>query len=152
MSHGSEICSLCYEQPGDVAPGDYRHRRIGKLFYFRSHSEDREPSAQLRLDLIPAKAWADGIDLFVGNFVPSEKVPEPVYVEGDLMAATEDRGDHVNVGYVQTVQNPDSRKAGEYEDQPTQYHVKLKGLPVAAWKRLLLSDKETKSLYLKVKM
>ena len=142
--HGTVIASVCYEQPGDIAPGDYKHRRIGKLIYYRSHD------CQLRLDLIPAKAWSEGIDLFIGNFQPSEKVPEPPFVDGDLMAVTEDRGDPVRVGHIWTVQNPDSRKIGDYAADATQYQLKLIGLPVREWARVRFTDK--KSIYLKVRL
>ena len=149
---GSVLCSFCYETPGEISPEDYKHRRIGKLIFYRSHSEKTEPSAQVRLDLIPGAAWAAGIDLFIGNFVPSEKIPEPIFITGDVYATTEDRGDHVVVGHIQTVQNPDSKRIGEYEDEPTQYQLKLIGIPVREWIKIRDSDKELKSIYLKVRL
>jgi len=144
--HGTPICSICYENPEDVAPGDYLHRRIGKIIYYRSDE------AQVRLDLIPARAWAAGINLFVGNFVPTEKVPEPPFIDGDIMATTVDRGDNIVVGHIHTVQNHNSKKVGEYADEPTQYQVILNGIPVRDWIRIRDADKELKAIYLKVRM
>ena len=142
--HGSSIGSFCYESQEENP--DWKHKRIGKLIYYRSEE------AQVRLDLIPSAAWAAGIDLFIANFVPCEKVPEPPYICGDVFAVTEDRGDPVCVGHVQTLQNHESKKVGEYEDEATTYHLKLIGIPVREWIKVRDSNKEMKSIYLKVRL
>lgn len=149
--HGSAIASFCYETPGEISPEDHKHRRIGKLIFYRSHSPDKDPTAQIRLDLIPGAAWAAGIDLFIANFVPCEKVPEPPFIDGDVFATTEDRGDPVFVGHIHTLQNENSKKMGEYEEDPTTYHLKLIGIPVREWIKVRDSNKENKSIYLKVR-
>jgi hypothetical protein len=135
-THGTPIASIAYEleQPTEVAC----HKRIGKLIYYRNHA------AQVRLDLIPLAAWESGVEWFIGNFVPTEKVPEPPFIDGDLVAATEDRGDPVFCGHIHTRQK-------EHSDE-TQYFLKLVGLPVMQWKRIMESDKEHRSIYLKVQL
>lgn len=135
--HGSIIGFCCYEKPEDVAPEDQKHRRVGALVYYRSHQ------AQLRLDLIPSAAWAAGIEWFIANFIPSEKVPEPPFIDGDLFATTEVRGDPVFCGHVHTRQ----KDSGE-----TQYYARLIGIPVREWIRIRDADKEKKSIYLKVRL
>jgi len=142
--HGSVIASFCYETPGEVGPDDHKHRRIGKLIWYRSHDENKDPSAQVRLDLIPTAAWAAGIEYFIGNYEESEKVPIPELIEGDLMAVTEDRGDHVMVGHIHTRERE--------SDGAVQYYMKLLGIPVREWIKVRDSDKEKKSIYLKVRM
>ena len=141
--HGSVIASFCYETPGEVSPEDYRHRRIGKLVYYRSHSPDKDPSAQIRLDLIPAAAWAAGIEYFIGNFEPSEKVPDAPFIDGDITAATEDRGDHVVVGHIHTRERE--------SDGAVQFYMRIFGIPVREWIKIRDSDKERKSIYLGVR-
>lgn len=134
--HGTVIGSLCYEleEPTELA----KHKRVGKIVYYRSHE------CQIRLDLIPVSAWVAGVEWFVANFVPTEKVPEPPYIDGDLVAATEDRGDPVFCGHIHTRQK-------DHSDE-TQYFLQLSGIPVKQWKRIIESDKEHKSIYLKVEM
>lgn len=134
--HGTLIANVCYERKEDVNPDDYPHRRIGAIIYYRSHE------AQLRLDLIPAGAWADGVEYFIANFIPSEKVPEPPLIEGDLFATTEVRGDHVFCGHIHTRQ----KDSGE-----TQYYAKINGLPIYQWKKIISAD-SSKSLYLKIRL
>ncbi len=131
---GSIIASMAYEldKPTELS----RHKAIGKLIYFRSHE------AQIRLDLIPFGAWAKDAEWFIGNFLSSEKVPDPPYIDGDLVAATESRGDPVFCGHIHTRQTEDGTQ--------TQYFMTLKGIPVMQWKRVMQSNKEHKSIYLKV--
>lgn len=136
-NHGSIIGFLCYEKPEDVNPDDQRHRRIGAIVYYRSHE------AQVRLDLIPCGAWADGVEWFISNFIPSEKVPDAPLIEGDLFATTEVRGDHVFCGHIHTRQ----KDSGD-----TQYFCKLLGIPVREWIRIRDADKEKKSIYLKIRL
>lgn len=142
--HGTVIASLCYETPGDISPEDYKHRRIGKLIWYRSHGEDKDPSAQIRLDLIPASAWAAGIKYFIGNFEESEKVPFPEMIDGDIMAVTEERGDNVVIGHIHTRERE--------TDGAVQYYMELFGIPVRDWIKIRDSDKESKSIYLKVRL
>jgi len=132
--HGTIIASLCYEKETEVA----KHQRIGKLIYYRSHE------CQVRLDLIPVSAWKGEAEWFIGNFIPTEKVPDPPYIDGDLLAATEDRGDPVFCGHIHTRQK-------DHSDE-TQYFLTLSGIPTNQWRKLIESDKEHKSLYLKVDM
>ncbi len=131
---GTIIASVCYEmeEPTELA----RHKRIGKIIYFRNHA------AQVRLDAIPIKAWVSGVEYFVANFAPTEKVPDPPYIDGDLVAATEDRGDPVFCGHIHTRQK-------DHSDE-TQYYLTLVSLPVMQWKRVMASDREHKSIYLRV--
>lgn len=136
--NGSALCSLCYEDPREVSPEDFKHRRIGKLIYFRSGD------ANVRLDIIPSAAWAAGIEYFIGNFTPSEKVPEPPFIDGDLIAQTEDRKDPVFVGHIKTRERD--------SDGAVQYYMELRAIPIYQWKKLIESDKEHKSLYLKVRL
>src|SRR6056297_1270687 len=98
--HGTIIASICYELEESTELS--RHKRIGKLIYYRNHA------AQVRLDLIPLAAWESGVEWFIGNFVPTEKVPEPPFIDGDLVAATEDRGDPVFCGHIHTRQKEHS--------------------------------------------
>lgn len=150
--HGSVIAYLCYENEGESADADSKFRRIGALVYYRSHHEDKPPSLKLRLDLIPASAWKRGIEYFIGNFIPSEKVPEPPFVDGDLFATSEERGKPVICGHLMTKQNESSKKVGEYEDDATQYVVRLFGIPVREWIRIRDADKEKKSIYLRARL
>ena len=133
---GTQIASFCYEM--EEATEVAKHKRIGVLIYYRSHE------AQVRLDLIPVGAWEMGVEWFIGNFKPTEKVPDPPFIDGDLIAATEKRGDPVFCGHIHTRQK-------EHSDE-TQYFFKLIGIPVMQWKRVMESDKEHKSIYLKVLM
>lgn len=137
-THGSVIGSFCYESPKDVSPEYHKHRRIGKLIWYRSEE------AQVRLDLIPGAAWAAGIEYFIANFEPSERVPEAPYIDGDITAITEDRGDFVTVGHIHTRERE--------SDGAVQYYAKLFGIPVREWIKVRDSDKEKKSIYLKVRM
>jgi len=134
--HGTVIGSVCYEAPGEISPEDFKHRRIGKIIYYRSHE------AQLRLDLIPAAAWAAGIEWFIANFEPSDKVPEAPFLDGDLVAPTEERGNPVVVGHLHTRERE--------PDGAIQYYVRIFGIPVREWIKIRDSDKEKKSIYLKV--
>lgn len=143
-THGTVIAYLCYEI-------EDQFKRIGALIYFRSHKDDSPPEAQVRLDMIPSKAWANGIKYFVGNFIPSEKIPEPVFIDGDLLASTEERGKPVCCGHIHLRQNAASKKNGEYQDHATQYYMELYGIPVTQWLRVHDSDREKKSIYLKVR-
>jgi hypothetical protein len=128
---------MCWEDKENADPEEHKHRRIGKLIYYRTHE------AQLRLDLIPAKAWASSSGWFIGNFIESEDVPEPPYIDGDLIATTEDRGDYVVAGHIHT---------RERDDGAVQYYMKLFGIPVREWIKIRDSNKESKSIYLKVNL
>lgn len=150
--HGSVIAYLAYATKKNAADADEVYHRIGCLIYYRSHKDDAPPSAQIRLDLIPASAWAEGNFKLIGRFMPTEKVPEPPYIDGDLFAATEQRGLPVICGHIHTDQNENSKKAGEYESDATIYFGTLSGLPVYQWLRIHDSQKELKSIYLNVRM
>lgn len=151
--HGSVIAYLAYAIKKAAADADEAYHRIGALVWYRSHKEDAPPSAQVRLDLIPASAWAEGNFKFIGKFRPVEgKVPEPPYIDGDLFAATEQRGLPVICGHIHTDQNENSKKVGEYESDATIFFGTLSGLPVYQWLRIHDSQKELKSIYLNVRM
>lgn len=147
--HGSVIAYIAYAKK-ECADADETYHRIGALIYYRSHHDDKPPHAQFRLDGIPAKAFNEG-KMLIGNFIPSEKVPEPPYIDGDLFAATEERGKPIICGHIHTVQSGGSKKLGEYEDDATQYQIVLNVLPVYQWKKVIGSE-EKRSIYLRARI
>jgi DNA repair exonuclease SbcCD nuclease subunit len=136
MEHGSVIAYLCYEKKVK-SDEDTKYFRVGSLLYYRSHKDHVSPTVQVRIDFIPDEALQFEFEFFIGNFIPSEKVPEPPFIDGDLFATTEERGMPVICGHIHTRQNASSKKLGNYEDEPTQYYFKLRGLPVYQWKKIL---------------
>lgn len=136
MEHGSVIAYLCYEKKVK-SDEDTKYFRVGSLLYYRSHKDHVSPTVQIRMALIPDEALLREFEYFIGNFIPSEKVPEPPYIDGDLFATTEERGMPVICGHIHTRQNLNSKKLGVYEDEPTQYYLKLRGIPVYQWGKLM---------------
>ena len=141
--HGTVIARLCYpldsEQTRigkDGEPYTVTHEPIGLLIFYRTGE------FQVRLDMIPVSAWKREIEWFIGNFIPSEKVPEPPFVEGDLIAATDSRGDQVVIGYLQCRQDEIGR---------TQYYMKFYGLPVSGLKSACSKPDGKKSMYMRVR-
>lgn len=133
IHNGTIIADLCYKD------GE-RFRKIGSLIYFRTHD------AEIRLDLIPLRPWVKGEDWFFGNFITSEKVEEPPYIEGDITAPTEERGKRVQVGHIHTQDN---------EVGDTQYILTLFGVPVGIWRKAIMENEETgskRSLFMKIEM
>ena len=131
--NGTTIASMCYLDDG-------RYRAIGSLVYFRNHK------AELILHIIPMRAWTAGNEYFIGNFRATEKVPESPYIEGDIMATTDERGKPIHIGHVHTRDNA----IGE-----TQYFMSLFGIPVGAWRKLITSSDNgdgRKPLYLQIKL
>ena len=131
--NGTIIADLCYKD-GEA------FRTIGSLIYFRTHE------AEIRLDIIPAKAWATEVEWFIGNFIESEKVPEPPFVDGDITAVGEVRGKRVKLGHIHTRDN---------EVGQTQYFFTLFGVPTVAWSKIIEVNLEgggKHALYLKVEM
>lgn len=131
--NGSCIADLCYRD-GES------YRKIGSLIYFRSHD------AEVRLDLIPTKAWSNNEEYFIGNFISSAKVEDAPFVDGDIVATTDVRGEHVKVGHIHTRDN----ETGE-----AQYYMTLFGIPITAWRKIIESTITTgkkRALYLKVKL
>jgi hypothetical protein len=124
MEHGTKIADICYEYFED---GQKKHRTIGSLFYFRNHSGGC-PSAQLRLDMIPSVAWQQNPDVyFIGNFIPSEKLPEAPYVCGNIYAPSDKRGDRTYIGHIASRETPDGTK--------TQFYLQLFGVPLREIKK-----------------
>jgi hypothetical protein len=139
--HGTVIARLAYELDGPVSmvgkdgePYTASHKTIGLLIFYRTGE------AQVRLDMIPLSAWIGGDEWFIGNFIPSEKVPEAPFVDGDLVASTDTRGEPVTVGHIHARQN---------EFGMSQYYMRLYGIPVSGWRRAIQAG-EGKSLYLRV--
>ena len=133
VHNGTTIAQLCYEDKGG-------YRNIGSLIYFRTHE------AEVKLDIIPMRAWATGEEYFIGNFVPSEKVPEPPFIDGDIMATTDERGKPVQVGHMHTRDDAVGN---------TQYFFTLFGIPVSAWRNAIKQSEEGKgrrALYMKIEM
>ena len=131
--NGSTICDLCYKD-GEG------YRNIGSLIYFRTHE------AEVKLDLLPCRAWKIGREWFIGNFMPCEKVPEPPYIAGDIMATTDERGNPIKVGHVHTRDN----ETGE-----TQYYLTLFGIPIGVWRKAIKESDEgggRRSLFMRIKM
>ncbi len=117
---GTIIADMCYEYFDEA--GRKKHRKIGSLLYYRSHVGD-EPTAQFRWDLLPSTAWAKNPDTyFIGNFMPSEKVPEPPYVCGMVYVPSDVRGERVQVGHIGSRQRADGDE--------TQYYMQLFGVPL----------------------
>lgn len=121
MEHGSVIGSVCYEK---ILPsGEKEHVRIGKLIYFRAHKEGGVPSCQFRFDMVPGVAWKKDPDtFFIANFIPSEKVPDAPYLCGKIYVTTNERGDHVEIGHINTRQRE--------HNGDTQYYLQLAGVPI----------------------
>jgi hypothetical protein len=141
--HGTVIARICYpldspqERIGkDGEPYTISHEPIGLLIFYRTGE------FQFRLDVIPVSAWTKGIEWFIGNFIPSEKVPEAPYVDGDLIAATDKRGEPCTIGYVQGRQDELGR---------AQYYMKFYGLPVSGLKSACSKPDGKKSMYLRVR-
>ena len=131
--NGTTIADLCYME------GE-RYRNIGSLIYFRTHA------AEIKLDLIPMSAWTAGKDWFIGNFMPSDKVPDAPYVEGDIMATTDERGNPIKVGHVHTRDD---------EDGNAQYYLTLFGIPIGVWRKAIKESDEgggRRSLFLGIKL
>lgn len=120
MEHGSIIARMCYET---FSPsGEKEHVTIGKLIYFRNHKGGC-PTCQFRWDVVPGVAWKKDPDVyFIGNFTESEKVSEPPYLCGKMFVTTNQKGDHVEVGHINTRQRDHN---GE-----TQYYMQLFGVPM----------------------
>lgn len=150
--HGSVIAYIAYATKKDAADVDEVYHRFGAVVFYRSHKADEPPHAQIRLDMIPASAWAEGNFRFVGKFIPGYKNPEPPYLDGDLFAATEQRGLPVICGHIHTDQNHHSNKVGEYESDATLFWGQITGLPVYQWLRIHDSQKEFKSIYLNIRI
>jgi len=124
MEHGTKIADLCYEY---FEHKEKRHRTIGSLFYFRNHSGGC-PSAQLRLDLIPSVAWKMNPEVyFIGNFVPSEKIPDAPDICGNIYVPSDKRGERTYLGHIGTRETPDGEK--------TQYYLQLFGVPLREIKK-----------------
>ena len=131
--NGSVVANMCYKE------GE-RYRRIGSLVYFRTHK------AELILEIIPMKAWVRGDEYFIGNFIPSEKVPEPPYLEGDIMASTDARGKPIQIGHLHTRDNA----VGD-----TQYFMTLIGIPIGVWRKMIINSEDgngRKPLYFQLKL
>jgi|TARA_R100000479_G_scaffold104925_1_gene52429 hypothetical protein len=141
--HGTIVARLCFELDAPTVQknrdgSEYisKHSTIGLLIYYRTGE------AQIRLDSIPISAFRDGVEFFIGNFIESEKVPEPPYIEGDIVSPTDTRGEPVTCGYILSKQDESGR---------TQYAMRLYSIPVGQWKKAISqSDLNKKSLYLKV--
>lgn len=141
--HGSIVARLCFELDAPIMQrnkdgSEYlsKHSTIGLLIYYRTGE------AQVRLDTIPISAFRDGVEYFIGNFMPSEKVPEPPFIEGNLVSPTDTRGEPVTCGYILSKQDENGR---------TQYAMRLYSIPVGQWKKAISqSDVAKKSLYLKI--
>jgi hypothetical protein len=134
-SNGTVIADLCYRD------GE-RFRKIGALIYYRSHD------AEVRLDIIPAGLWSSGESWFFGNFKEHEKVPEPPFIEGNIVAATQERGKPVTVGHIHTYED-------DHGGDRVQYRMELFGIPVGQWRRAIESDKgdgDKRSLFMRVEM
>jgi hypothetical protein len=117
---GTIIADMCYEYFDEA--GRKKHRKIGSLFYYRSHVGDM-PSAQFRWDMLPSEAWKkDPAVYFIGNFMPSEKVPEPPYVCGMIYVPSDVRGERTQIGHIGSRQKPNSDE--------TQYYMQLFGVPL----------------------
>lgn len=128
MTHGTVIGCVAYETI--TTAGDKEYVRIGKLIYFRNH-KGGVPSAQFRWDVVPAVAWKRDPDVyFIANFIPSEKIPEPPYLCGKMFVTTNTRGEHVEIGHINTRQRD--------TNEETQYYMQLKGLPVGVMRQQMV--------------
>jgi len=120
MNRGTIIADICHEYFDEA--GTKRHRKIGALFYYRNH-DGGIPSAQFRWDLLPAKLWQSNPDAyFIGNFMQSEKVPDPPYVCGQIYAPSDIRGERTIIGHIGTRQRQ--------TNDDTQYYLQLFGVPL----------------------
>lgn len=119
--NGHLIASLCYEY---IEGGQKRYKSFGSLWYYRNHSGGT-PSAQIRLDLIPSKAWSNNPDTwFIGNFKESEEIKDPPYVEGQIFVPSDVRGDRLEIGHIGTRETADG--------ESTQYYLQFFGVPLRA--------------------
>ena len=119
MEHGTKVANICYEY---FEQGEKKHRTIGGLFYFRNHSGGC-PSAQLRLDVVPAIAWKENPECyFIGNFIESEKIPEAPYICGKIYAPSDERGKRTYIGHIATRETNDGKRV--------QFYMQLFGLPM----------------------
>lgn len=133
MEHGTEIARICYEK---ILPsGDKKYVPIGRLIYFRAHKEGAAPSCQFRWDVVPSSAWMKNPETwFIGNFIPSEKVPEAPSLDGDIYVTSDVLNDHVVIGHIKSRE----RDGEENPDYAVQYYMQLYGLPVGAYKKQLV--------------
>lgn len=142
--HGTVIGRLCFELDAPTVmvgrSGEEftaTHQTIGLLIYYRTGE------AQVRLDGIAVSALSHGTEWFIANFIPSEKVPEPPFVEGNLVASTETRGEPLLCGYITSRQN---------EHGKAQYAMRLYSLPVSGWRRAIEAlEPRAKAIYLRLK-
>lgn len=131
--NGQSICDLCYKD-GES------HRNVGSVIFFRTDEAD------VRLDILPLKLWSKGEENLIGNFIPSEKVPDAPFIEGDVTAPSDERGKRIKVGHIHT----DERPSGE-----AYYWMTLFGIPVGAWRKIILATESgsgKRSMFLKVEM
>lgn len=84
MANGTFIADIAHE----VESYSGRYRRIGSILYFRSHE------CKVKITDVPPV----GTNV-IGKFRPSEKVPEPPMIEGDLFDKEE------KVGHIHSQQN-----------------------------------------------
>lgn len=132
--NGSLLCNICYKDGEKL-------RTVGSIIYYRSHE------AEIRLDTIPIGLWKQGYEWLFGIFMKSEKVTDPPFIEGDITATTDTRGDRLKVGHITT---KDDAKGDDVT-----YLVKMFGIPIGAWRKLI-ADSDAgngrRSLYLKVEI
>jgi hypothetical protein len=131
--NGTTIADLCYKDGDD-------YRNVGSLIYFRTDEAD------VRLDIIPIGLWKQGEEWLIGNFMPSEKIPDAPYIDGDITAPSDKRGERIKVGHIHTRDN---------EIGDAQYYMTLFGIPVGSWRKLIAESdagKGKRSLFLKVEM
>lgn len=129
--NGTCIADFCYKD------GEH-YRKVGSLIYFRSHDAD------VKLDLIPIGLWKTGEEWLIGNFIPSEKIPEPEFIDGDIMARTDERGVKIKIGHIHTRDDAGGN---------AQYYMQMFGIPIGQWRDLISKQGEGRSsLYLPITM
>jgi len=145
MNQGTVIANVGYE-----VPQSSEYRKIGALYYYRNH-KGGTPDAQLRLDVMPSVAWENNPECwFVGNFIPTEKIPDAPYICGRLFVPSDKRGDRTYIGQVISDESEDGSKQ--------QYRMKLFGIPLReiskGIKARLKEDSSTKhnSVYIGIEL
>lgn len=113
---GTIVGNLAFKDSNDS------YVRCGSIIYYRDHS-GFSPSARIRIDMVPIKAWANGANNWmVATFNQSDKIREAPYIHGDIYTPSDIRGERTYVGKIITDES--------HNGSSVHYRATLDGLPL----------------------